>query len=108
MPCEPCSFKVVSITTRSVTLQWMSPENTNSVITQYSIQYGDTVIDNFGSKVNTSDTSVGTVEGLSPDTEYELKLSAHTSVGAGPTCSLTVKTCKLIIQNCCIYNFPTF
>ena len=95
VPSEPCSLKVVSITTSSVTLQWMPPETTNGVIMRYSIQYGDTVINTFG-----NNTLMGTIEGLSPDTEYKLKLKAHTSVGAGPPCSLTVKTCKLIIQNC--------
>ena len=93
VPSEPCSLEVVSITTSSVTLHWMPPEATNGVITHYSIQYDDTAINTFG-----NNTFMGTVEELSPDTEYELKLRAHTSVGAGPPCSLTVKTCKLIIQ----------
>ena len=100
VPSEPCSLKTDFITTTAVNLQWMSPETTNGVTTQYSTQYGDTAIDNFGNKVNTSDSISGTVEGLSPDTEYELKLRAHTSVGAGLPCSLTVKTCKLIVQMC--------
>ena len=38
-----------------------------------------------------------TVEGLSPDTEYVLQLTAHTRVGPGPPISLTVKTSKLLI-----------
>ena len=100
VPSKPCSLEVVSITKNSVTLQWMPPETTNGVITQYSIQYNDTVINNFGNKVITSDVILGTVEGLSPDTEYELKVRAHTSVGAGPPCSLIVTTCKLIIKRC--------
>ena len=97
VPSEPCSLKVVSVTVSSVTLQWMPPETTNGVITQYSIQYGDTVINNFGNNI-----LMGTVEALSPDTEYELQLRAHTSVGAGLPCSLTAKTCTLIIENFCI------
>ena len=40
---------------------------------------------------------MGTVEGLSPDTEYVLQLRAHTRVGPGPPASLTVKTSKLFI-----------
>ena len=76
-----------------MTLQWIAPKTTNGVITRYSIKYADIVVNNFG-----NNTLLGTVEGLSPDTEYELKLSAHTCVGAGPPSSLTVKTCKLILQ----------
>ena len=86
-------MEVVSITTSSVTLKWMPPETTNGVITQYSIQYGETIINNFG---NNTLNMIGTVEGLSPDTEYVLQLKAYTRVGAGPPGSLTVQTCKLL------------
>ena len=112
VPSEPCSFKVVYITTSSVKLQWMPPETTNGVITQYSMQYSDTVINNFGNKVNTSDMWTGTIEGLSPDTEYELKLRAHTSVTDGLPASLTVKTSKLLQWALCIsakpFKFSTY
>ena len=95
MPSEPCSLREVSVTPATVTLQWMSPETPNGVITHYSIQYDGTVIDNFHSKTLTK--MMGTVEGLSPDTEYVLELRAHTRVGPGPSASLTVKTGKLLI-----------
>ena len=84
-------MEVVSITTSSVTLKWMPPETTNGVITQYSIQYVETIIHNFGNNT----LMIGTVEGLSPDTEYVLQLRAYTRVGVGPPGSLTVQTCKL-------------
>ena len=38
-----------------------------------------------------------TIEGLSPDTVYVLQLRAHTVVGAGPSASLTIVTCKLFM-----------
>ena len=94
VPSEPSSLEVVSVMTSSLTLKWMPPETANGVITQYSIQYGETIINNFGN--NTLNTMIGTVEGLSPDTEYILQLRAYTSVGAGPPGSLTVLTCKLL------------
>ena len=72
----------------------MPPKSPNGVITQYSIQYGETVIDNFGGK--TSNKLMGTIEGLSHNTTYTLQLRAHTKVGPGPPSSLTVKTCKLL------------
>ena len=83
----------VSITTSSMTLQWKPPQTTNGVITHYSVQYGETVINRFGN--NALDTITGKIEGLSPDTEYALQLKAHTRVGAGPPGCLTVKTRKL-------------
>ena len=81
------------ITSSSVTLKWMPPTTPNGVITQYSIQYGEIVIDNFGSR--TLNMIMGTVERLSPDTECVLQLRAYTKVGPGQNSSLTVKTCKL-------------
>ena len=79
-----------------MTLQWDPPETPNGIITQYSIHYGETVIDNFGNKA--SNKLMGTVEGLSPNTTYVLQLRAHTRVGPGPSSSLTIKTCKFIIE----------
>ena len=79
----------MSVTTNSVTLQWKPPHTTNGVITHYSVQYGETVIDKFG-----NDKLEGNIKGLSPDTEYVLQLRAHTRVGAGPPGCLTVRTSK--------------
>ena len=80
-----------------MTLKWTPPETPNGVITRYSIQYGETIIDNFGSK--TSDKLMGTVEGLSPDTSYKLQLRAHTKVGPGPPSFLSVKTSSKLLNS---------
>ena len=88
-------MKVVSVTSSTVTLQWEPPETPNGPITKYSIQYDESVVDNFGSI--TLNRLMGTVEGLSADTEYVLQLRAHTRVGPGPPASLTVKTSMLFI-----------
>ena len=94
-PIEPCSLEVASITSTTVTLQWKPPEKSNGLIKQYSIQYNESKVDNFGSVA--TDRLMGTVEGLSPDTEYVLQLRAHTRVGPGLPASLTVQTSKLLI-----------
>ena len=95
VPSKPCSLRDASVTSTTVTLQWMPPETPNGVITHYSVQCGGTVIDNFGSK--TINRMTGTVEGLSPNTQYVLHLTAHTRVGAGSPASLSVKTGMLLI-----------
>ena len=69
----------------------MPPVTPNGVITQYSILYDGTNITNFGNNM-----LMGTIEGLSPDTEYDVQMRAHTSVGAGPPASITFLTCKLL------------
>ena len=96
VPSEPCSLREASVTSTTVTLQWMPPETPNGVITHYSVQCGGRVIDNFGSEILKS--MMGTVEGLSPDTQYVVQLTAHTRVGAGPLASLSVKTGMLLIM----------
>ena len=95
VPSEPCSLREASVTSTTVTLQWMPPNTPNGVITHYSVQYGGTVIDNFGSK--TLNKLTGTIERLSSDTRYVLQLTAHTRVGPGPPASLSVKTGMLLI-----------
>ena len=95
VPSEPCSLREATVTSTTVTLQWMPPEIPNGLITHYSVQYGGRVIDYFGSK--TLNRLGGIIEGLSPDTECLLQLRAHTRVGPGPPTSLSVKTGKLLI-----------
>ena len=95
MPSEPCSLREASVTPATVTLQWMPPDTPNGHITQYSVQYNETVINNFG--IETQNEWTGIVGGLSPDTEYVLNLKAHTRVGQGPPASLSVKTGMLLI-----------
>ena len=91
-------MKVSSVTSSTVTLQWEPPETPNGLITKYSIQYDGSlyVFDNVGSV--TLNRLMGTVERLSPDTEYVLQLRTHTKVGPGSPASLTVKTSKFFIM----------
>ena len=89
----PQLLKIVTVTSTSVTLQWMPPKYPNGIITHYSIHSGGIVIDNFG---DVSDKMIGTIEGLSPDAAYVLQLQPHTRVGPGPPASLVVKTRKLL------------
>jgi len=90
VPSNPHSLEIISINSTSVTLRWMPPDTPNGIITQYSLQSSDmTSIANLSSNV-----LMFTVEGLSPDTMYELQLRAHTSVGKGPPTSVTVITCE--------------
>ena len=95
VPSEPCILREATVTSTTVTLKWIPPETPNGVITRYSVQYGERVINKFGSEALNSLT--GTVEGLSPNTSYVLQLTAHTRVGPGPPASLSVKTGMLLI-----------
>ena len=89
-PSKPRSLKVVSVNSSSITLQWMTPETPNGIITQYSLQFDATVI-NFSSNM-----LMYTVSGLLPETIYSLQVKAHTSAGAGQPSDMTVTTRKLL------------
>ena len=96
-PSEPYSLEIVSIASSFLTFQWMPPKVPNGVITQYSIQLNGTNISSLS-----RNELMYTIEGLSPDTVYVLQVRAHTVLGAGPSSSITVVTCKLlIITNTC-------
>ena len=94
VPSAPCLLKTSAVTSSSVALQWKPPKYPNGVITEYSIEYDEIIVNTFGGDV--SDTMNGVIEGLSPDTDYVFKLKAHTRVGPGLPFDLPVKTCKFL------------
>jgi len=79
-----------------VTLSWIAPDTPNGIIVQYEVQYS---VNSTTSLVNFADAPMGTVEELSPASNYTLQIRAYTRVGAGP-CSdsitvITLPKCKL-------------
>ena len=92
-PSVPQQMKIVAVTSTSVTLQWRAPKYPNGVITKYSVHCNGIDIDEFG---DVSDKMIGTIEGLSPDTSYVIKLKAYTRVGPGLPVRLSIKTRKLV------------
>ena len=94
VPSEPQQLEILLITSTSVTLQWMPPKYPNGAITRYSVHFDGRSIDEFGDKESNKIT--GTIEELSPNTEYVIKMKAHTQVGPGPPLSLFVETCKFV------------
>ena len=93
-PSEPQDLEIDTVTSTSVTLQWMPPKYPNGVITRYAIQFDGISIDPFGDYV--SEKMVGIIDRLTPDTQYVIEIKAYTRVGSGPSFSLPVKTCKLL------------
>ena len=87
-------MKIVTVTSTSVTLQWMPPEYPNGVITKYSVECDEKLTEKFGDE--DSDKMIDTIEGLSPDTVYVLEMKAYTRVGPGPPVNFTWKTRKLL------------
>ena len=90
-------MEVATVTSTTVTLQWMPPKYPNGVITRYSIHYDGKDINDFGE--NVLNMMMGVVGGLSPYTTYVLEMKAHTRVGHGSPISLTVKTRKFMNIN---------
>ena len=91
-PSEPQQLEIDSVSSTSVTLQWMPPKYPNGIITQYSVHYDGKDIEKFG---NVPDKLIDTIKRLSPNSVYVLKMKAHTRMGSGPPVSLAVQTRKL-------------
>ena len=93
-PSEPQHLEIVTVTSTSVTLQWMPPKYPNGVITRYAVQCDDKSIDAFGDYV--SGKMIGSIDGLRPGAEFVIEMTAFTRIGSGPPFSLPVRTCKLL------------
>ncbi|XP_056599184.1 receptor-type tyrosine-protein phosphatase F isoform X2 [Triplophysa dalaica] len=79
----PLNLRVVGLTTSTTRLSWEPPalSERNGRITQYKVFYHDINIKQ-NSTVNTNDTQM-TIQGLQPDTTYDIRVQAFTSKGAG-------------------------
>ncbi|XP_026061912.1 receptor-type tyrosine-protein phosphatase F isoform X13 [Carassius auratus] len=80
----PLNLRVVGLTTSTTRLAWDPPalSERNGRITQYLVMYRD--INNIQNGTNrTSDTQM-TIQGLRPDTTYDIRVQAFTSKGGGP------------------------
>uniref|UniRef100_A0A673JRU4 Receptor-type tyrosine-protein phosphatase F n=1 Tax=Sinocyclocheilus rhinocerous TaxID=307959 RepID=A0A673JRU4_9TELE len=80
----PLNLRVVGLTTSTTRLAWDPPalSERNGRITQYLVMYRD--INNIQNSTNrTSDTQM-TIQGLRPDTTYDIRVQAFTSKGGGP------------------------
>ncbi|XP_052469868.1 receptor-type tyrosine-protein phosphatase F isoform X8 [Carassius gibelio] len=80
----PLNLRVVGLTTSTTRLAWDPPalSERNGRIIQYLVMYRD--INNIQNGTNrTSDTQM-TIQGLRPDTTYDIRVQAFTSKGGGP------------------------
>ncbi|XP_028832631.1 receptor-type tyrosine-protein phosphatase F-like isoform X4 [Denticeps clupeoides] len=80
----PLNLQVVGLTTSTTQLSWEPPAlgERNGKIVQYQVVYKD--INSQQNATNrTSDTHL-TIQGLQPDTTYDIRVQAFTSKGGGP------------------------
>ena len=84
----PRDLNGVSNDPRSLTLTWKAPVQPNGVITEYQLQCsgGGQVFNRAVMETTT------TLSGLLPYTNYSCSITAHTSVGGGPTATTSVTT----------------
>ncbi len=103
----PLNLRVVGLTTSTTRLAWDHPalSERNGRITQYLVMYRD--INNIHNGTNrTSDTQM-TIQGLRPDTTYDIRVQAFTSKGGGPISpsiqSRTMSTSPGLCLDCMAY-----
>ncbi|XP_047224372.1 receptor-type tyrosine-protein phosphatase F isoform X14 [Girardinichthys multiradiatus] len=80
----PLNLKVTGLTQSSTQLTWEPPnlKERNGKITHYMVVYRD-INNQQDNTSRTTDTHL-TIEGLNPDTTYDIRVQAFTSKGAGP------------------------
>ena len=82
----PTNVTVIGVTNSSLTLSWglPQPEDQNGVIRQYTVYYWKQSRPMTNKVLNFSQLDHGgTISGLSPYTNYTIKVSASTSAGEG-------------------------
>ena len=95
-PNKPSSLQVSKIDTKQFTLTWTAPDFDGGYpVTGYRVEYKAVSEINWKQlKLDKSSTSI-VVTGLEEGTEYELRVAAMNSVGAGPFCQL-MGACKTL------------
>lgn len=80
----PQNLSVVGLTTTTTTLAWEPPAlaERNGRIVQYVVVYRD--INSQQNRTNTTTNTTLTIQGLLPDTTYDIRVRAFTSKGGGP------------------------
>ncbi len=88
------SFTATARTNGTVLFNWSPPPfaQQNGVLTHYTLTCAPPLFFNYG-----PNEVGGTGEGFSPATRYTCTLTASTAIGAGPSASVTIVTCKYII-----------
>ena len=89
VPTAPRSLAAVNTTDTSVTLSWMEPDMPNGIIASYQVQYRVAFSSQLFVSQNTTSLTY-TVTGLSPFTEYDVRVAAATRVGLGPVTDVVV------------------
>ncbi|XP_067219435.1 receptor-type tyrosine-protein phosphatase F isoform X4 [Chanodichthys erythropterus] len=80
----PHNLRVVGLTTSTTSLAWNPPalSERNGRITQYLVVYRD--INSKQNSTNRTAETQMTIQGLRPDTTYDIRVQAFTSKGGGP------------------------
>ncbi|XP_048108087.1 protein tyrosine phosphatase receptor type Fa isoform X4 [Alosa alosa] len=80
----PQNLSVVGLTTTTTTLAWEPPAlaERNGRIVQYVVVYRD--INSQQNRTNSTANTTLTIQGLQPDTTYDIRVRAFTSKGGGP------------------------
>ena len=83
---------IIANNSRTITLAWSPPAKQNGVITGYSMLCSKSGVmpNNIISQNFSSSQTTATLSGLLPYTNYSCSITAHTSVGGGPSVTIDV------------------
>ena len=99
-PSAPTIVYVEATSSTSVSVYWESSENDGgSPITGYMVEYSPTSNPSFETQVVARDIFSTSLDGLTPSTEYDVRVKGENAVGRGvPSAIKTVKTDGELIE----------
>ena len=79
-------------TNTTISLSWKEPNQTNGIITNYTVQWASFSDSNVSSELVGAEVFDYTIENLTPYTNYSVEVFASTSAGRGASVQLVVPT----------------
>ena len=92
VPSEPVNFRVIGSTTNLIRVAWEPPDKLNGNLKNYFVYNGEHLVE------QTSELTC-IINGLTPNTGYDLHVCASNSAGKGEKSSIRGVTCDIGLHN---------
>ena len=108
-PSAPTIVSVEATSSTSISVQWnASKKDEGSPITGYVVEYRPTSNHSFETQVVARDIFSTTLDGLTPATEYDVRVRGENAVGRSvPSATMRAKTDGELIKKLEVFQGPT-
>lgn len=87
-PSEPTNLKAAGATTNLIKITWDEPEKMNGLPKGYFVFNGEKMVEQ-------TNESMSILNGLQPDTSYDISVCASTNKGKGEKAAIKANTCSM-------------